>query len=376
MEPFPTVGEATYDDLTRDSSTTAHLDTTPTVRRRSATTISTAGSSHKRTTSGSVLSRFKSLRIANDDRKSDSTDPFKRRNSKKVTAKDEHGADLRTEQPGSDGLAQSDVHLRRRKSSLRKTAILGPSKTSLEERKAPNTVDPPSRWSSWLHPEAKDRKPSGAVLPHLDIKELNIEVPEPAHHTTNRTSTQLLSPDYFPPSRGSPVTSPVGAYASTTDDDEGLTLPIFSATTIPRPTPSPSPSSSESSATGLHALQHRRSAARLKSPLAAVPHAEYAAIDDEWDYAATERWGWAILAVTWAVFVVGMGSCFEVWSWAWDVGQTPYAPPELEDDPTLPIVGYYPALMVLTGVVSWIWVVVAWVGMKYFKHAKMVGEDT
>ncbi|KAI6781247.1 uncharacterized protein J7T54_004020 [Emericellopsis cladophorae] len=26
-----------------------------------------------------------------------------------------------------------------------------------------------------------------------------------------------------------------------------------------------------------------------------------------------------------------------VWSWAWDIGKTPYAPPELEDDPTLPI---------------------------------------
>ncbi|RMZ89563.1 hypothetical protein DV736_g3208, partial [Chaetothyriales sp. CBS 134916] len=48
---------------------------------------------------------------------------------------------------------------------------------------------------------------------------------------------------------------------------------------------------------------------------------------------------------------------------------TPYAPPELEDDPTLPIVGYYPALTVLTGVMAWVWVVVAWVGMKYFRHA-------
>ena len=83
-----------------------------------------------------------------------------------------------------------------------------------------------------------------------------------------------------------------------------------------------------------------------------------------------------ILFVTWIVFVVGMGSCFGVWSWTWDVGDKPYAPPELEDDPTLPIVGYYPALLVLTAVMSWVWVVVAWVGLKYFKHAKMgVVED-
>lgn len=89
------------------------------------------------------------------------------------------------------------------------------------------------------------------------------------------------------------------------------------------------------------------------------------------DYTETEYWGWVILFVTWLTFTVGMGSCLEIWSWAWDVGETPYAPPELEDDPTLPIVGYYPALMVLTGVVAWVWITVAWVGMKYFRHAKI-----
>lgn len=97
--------------------------------------------------------------------------------------------------------------------------------------------------------------------------------------------------------------------------------------------------------------------------------------DDTWDYSETEWWGYIILLVTWLVFVVGMGSCFGVWSWAWDVGTTPYAPPEFEDDPTLPIVGYYPSLIVLTGIMSWVWVVVAWVGMKYFKHAKIGSED-
>ncbi|KAI9766323.1 MAG: hypothetical protein M1840_006587 [Geoglossum simile] len=95
----------------------------------------------------------------------------------------------------------------------------------------------------------------------------------------------------------------------------------------------------------------------------------------EWDYAETAWWGWVVLTTTWLVFVVGMGSCLGVWSWAWDVGETPYAPPELEDDPTLPITGYYPALMILTGVMAWVWVVVAWIGMKYFRHAKISGED-
>ena len=113
---------------------------------------------------------------------------------------------------------------------------------------------------------------------------------------------------------------------------------------------------------------------RTKSSLATHHHpADHQEII--WDYSETEWWGWIILIVTWLVFVVGMGSCFGVWSWAWDVGETPYAPPELEDDPTLPIVGYYPALIILTAVMSWVWVVVAWVGMKYFKHANISGED-
>ncbi|KAF2235428.1 hypothetical protein EV356DRAFT_531871 [Viridothelium virens] len=91
--------------------------------------------------------------------------------------------------------------------------------------------------------------------------------------------------------------------------------------------------------------------------------------------ATTVSYGVLILVATWLVFIVGMGSCLGIWSWAWDVGETPYAPPELEDDPTLPVVGYYPALLVLTGVVAWGWVTVAWVGMKYFRHAKVVGDE-
>jgi hypothetical protein len=127
-------------------------------------------------------------------------------------------------------------------------------------------------------------------------------------------------------------------------------------------------------------IQHRRSTIqRAKSPLALTSLAGLSttplpAPEGDWDYAETEWWGWVVLIVTWTVFVVGMGSCLGVWSWAWDVGTTPYAPPELEDDPTLPIVGYYPALMILTGVMAWVWVVVAWIGMKYFRHARVSGD--
>lgn len=119
-----------------------------------------------------------------------------------------------------------------------------------------------------------------------------------------------------------------------------------------------------------HHTHHAAAAAAAAAEINITNHA-----DIPWDYSETEWWGWIILIVTWLVFVVGMGSCFGVWSWAWDVGETPYAPPELEDDPTLPIVGYYPALIILTAVMSWVWVVVAWVGMKYFKHANISGEE-
>lgn len=173
-------------------------------------------------------------------------------------------------------------------------------------------------------------------------------------------------------SRVASTASAGGPYASTTDEDE--TSPVY------RPSASGSRSPYESKSLQAQSLpstlQHRRTtrSGQLVS-LAVVQTPADIALDDEWDYSETEWWGWVILLATWLVFVVGMGSCLGVWSWAWDVGETPYAPPELEDDPTLPITGYYPALIVCTVVMAWIWVVVAWVGMKYFKHSKLTSDD-
>ena len=131
-----------------------------------------------------------------------------------------------------------------------------------------------------------------------------------------------------------------------------------------------------------HSIQRRRSTTKqqyAKSPLSlqgiSTGSPALGNMDSGYhDYSETEWWGWVVLIVTWFVFIIGMGSCLNVWSWAWDVGSTPYAPPELEDDPTLPIVGYYPALMILTSIMAWVWVIVAWVGMKYFRHAKISGD--
>ncbi|WEW61687.1 hypothetical protein PRK78_007179 [Emydomyces testavorans] len=142
----------------------------------------------------------------------------------------------------------------------------------------------------------------------------------------------------------------------------------------PPPALKPDTTTTTKTAAAMPPSRARSSSQRVRSPLATNP-AEMASAPEAWDYSETEWWGWIILLVTWAVFVVGMGSCLGVWSWAWDVGETPYAPPELEDDPTLPIVGYYPALIILTAVMAWVWVVVAWMGMKYFRHANISGED-
>lgn len=141
---------------------------------------------------------------------------------------------------------------------------------------------------------------------------------------------------------------------------------------------------SSATATGSNSIQGRRRSSvqlqqqRAKSPLSLttpIPPQEAVSDFDYYDdYSDTEFWGWIILFSTWITFVIGMGSCFGVWSWAWDVGTTPYAPPEFEDDPTLPIVGYYPALFVLTWMMVWVWVSVSWVGMKYFRHARVGGD--
>jgi hypothetical protein len=170
-------------------------------------------------------------------------------------------------------------------------------------------------------------------------------------------------------------TSPAPTYASTTDEEDILSIPKH---VLALRNDAPLSSGSDSyfpHASGGGSLTRRRSTQKPSSPLSLGLATNPLPVPDaDWDYSETEWWGWVVLVVTWIVFVTGMGSCLGVWSWAWDVGETPYAPPELEDDPTLPVVGYYPALIILTAVMAWVWVVVAWVGMKYFRHAKITGD--
>lgn len=135
----------------------------------------------------------------------------------------------------------------------------------------------------------------------------------------------------------------------------------------------------------------------------------------------TVFWGWVVLLSTWVVFVVGMGSVVGVWEWAWGaepkVGRDYFFtfllslkfaekksvservserkegmlmracvgsimqnwPRSVGGEKAFgkkypgafPIPGYHPAMCILTCIMAWVWVVTAWVGMKYFKHAKI-----
>ncbi|CAN8095567.1 unnamed protein product [Discula destructiva] len=296
-------------------------------------------------------------------------------------------------QPPSIANALQQQKTRRRRGSLRKVALLGrgAQRERREAHRANLSIDVreaeaygnekvPTNPDSTNFTAAPQEESSGFGLGISDI------TPRPsmdgyAKQTTPGNAPAVAAASLLPTTIGlrkpkveidEPTpTSPTISY-TTTDDEDGLH--------IRRPTSSrggpelASLSSGSDSFFGRVEPLRRRTTtiSRARSPLIAAT--SLLSVEDDWDYAETEWWGWVILIVTWVVFVVGMGSVFGVWSWAWDVGTTPYAPPELEDDPTLPITGYYPCLIILTCVMAWVWVVSAWVGMKYFRHAKISGD--
>ena len=274
---------------------------------------------------------------------------------------------------------QKDV--RKRKGSLRKTALLGGGKFRSEgrERSGSNldAVD-----TAQTHNDSV-KEPNVYSAPSSPISTYDIPKPRPIS-SVPPTVTMVTHPIHGDPSKISAQSNEIqiradlprpmtaDSTASTTSEEE-LLISSGSANVISLP-PRPSNSYFPPQPRPLPPTRRTTPSSR-SSPLASLPPTVPSPTPSEWDYSETRWWGWVILVVTWIVFVVGMGSCFDVWSWAWDVGETPYAPPELEDDPTLPIVGYYPALMILTTIMAWVWVTIAWVGMKYFKHATIPGDE-
>ncbi|KAF2271824.1 uncharacterized protein EI97DRAFT_244479 [Westerdykella ornata] len=339
-----------------------------TANEREGSSRNTSHGGHKRSISGTLLESLSFLKSS----------AMSGTSSSARTDDQEHGVEEISGIRRGSSMTQAvrQTQGRKRKGSLRKTAILGTGKLLRERRLSlraapkPISVDTTTSPSS---PQADgDTTPRRFTYEDTSLSSSSdslwlppARIPVPAG-TAGPTGEGHLD-STTPRADGHRVVNPIGPYASTTDDDEGLTF--F------RPTVATTVSSSFSAVPGhsssTPSLQRRRSNRANQLPSLAITHTPpEIAPDEEWDYSETEWWGWVVLVVTWLVFVVGMGSCLGVWSWAWDVGETPYAPPELEDDPTLPITGYYPALMVCTAVMAWVWVIVAWVGMKYFRHAK------
>jgi hypothetical protein len=333
---------------------------------------------HKRSLSGSILSKLSFLRASAEENQM----PADRSpRSPEYGPGDDRTSPKKASRAMAAAVQQQKT--RRRKGSLRKAALLG--RGAQREKKDTNlyssengqglySVEGPADWdlgdihqSAGLGLVISDTTPR----PSMDgyASRTNNTLLPPIKTLPMGTEDQLVtSPTSIP------ATSPTLTYTSTTDEDDILTIPShLPLTRGGLPTLSAADKIFPGSA---GSLARRRSSQKPKSPLsiAGLTTSPLPIPDTEWNYSETEWWGWVVLIVTWIVFVTGMGSCFGVWSWAWDVGETPYAPPELEDDATLPIVGYYPALIILTAVMAWMWVVVAWVGMKYFRHAKISGD--
>ncbi|KAI9740191.1 MAG: hypothetical protein M1834_004769 [Cirrosporium novae-zelandiae] len=332
---------------------------------------------HKRSISGSLLAKLPFLR-GQENIAQDGNAPY---------SYDGHddGADPPPRKTALASALYQEKKTRRRKGSLRKAALLGTGRLRGDGRERRSTLDQvrtaaPGRFDG----TPKASVYNGFTFPRLGIHD-DDATPRPSFDPTKYTYTNGTLPSLHTNmnitgtnSMTSPnsLISPTQLDVSSTDEDDLVPFPHYpiKSTVITSGDTSPSTSPDSYFPKQPDFLPRPKPDHRVRSPLA-TNHSEISVATEEWDYSDTEWWGWIILLVTWIVFVVGMGSCLGVWSWAWDVGETPYAPPELEDDPTLPIVGYYPPLIILTGVMAWVWVIVAWVGMKYFKHAQISGED-
>ncbi|ROT40876.1 hypothetical protein SODALDRAFT_106526 [Sodiomyces alkalinus F11] len=361
-------------------------DKSPEAQQGEEETSAITGGQKNAVSSTSILSKFPFVR-------STSTTSARTRQDKDRNGGQVHERDPLQSIPGSMAtvVQQQQPKTRRRRGSLRKVALLG---RGLQRRDAKQlTIDTSYAAAGDLRTFKQLQRPQ--LLPEAPAITTQQQRDEPrlsapvSDSTSKPHTKQPAGSSTFPSATISSATPSNGTdhavessffaqntYSSTTDEEDILHLPGHDT---PAAHPELLLSSGSESYFGERAATQslrRRSMMRAKSPLSysGLSNTPIPPTEAEYDYSETEFWGWVVLIVTWIVFVVGMGSCLGIWSWAWDVGITPYAPPELEDDPTLPIVGYYPALIILTCIMAWVWVIIAWVGMKYFRHAKISGD--
>lgn len=376
-----------------DNGTTSNVETLPVNEQSGRARTGSVSNGHKRSLSGSLLSKLSFLRSKPQSAQShtgaSTMEPDTAIDAPAVTPFS--ASDTTAGARAMSAVIQQQRKTRRRKGSLRKTALLGTKLDSRDRRAvSKSTESQPSRFVTEAQRSPKVQTARGSTgFESRESLDCPPEELQPSWFRSNVSQKMMARPSLSRRRQGLAAQNIIGGEETGTDDEELISFPRINTTSAAQVGTSSSkgggPAGSHFSTqsdysyslpTKLGSNEPYRSVHRGKSSPLATHSMEMKNADDKWDYSETEWWGWIILIVTWLVFVVGMGSCFEVWSWAWDVGETPYAPPELEDDPTLPIVGYYPALIILTAVMSWVWVVVAWVGMKYFKHANISGDDS
>lgn len=364
--------DVSSNDDSSERSSTEQEPTAPAPTAHSTQQNINTTSSHRRTMSG-TFSAFLT------GRSSLNTDQGSGRSISKTLAEDEPIPSPRS--GGAMAAAIQKNSMRRRKGSLRKTALLGTGKIRMDNKDRGDLSLDENKVLDGEQSDGSSTDIGTLSNPSSPMTSVDMSTPRPlpipppvpmVTHPVHGDPSKILASQENQPFRGIQRPSTAQSTASTTDEDDSSTSSVSLAP--------PSLLETRLAADSYFPPQPRlgrpsQTSPKSPSPLAALPPSIPSSTPSEWDYSETRWWGWFILTVTWIVFVVGMGSCFEVWSWAWDVGETPYAPPELEDDPTLPIVGYYPALIILTSVMAWVWVTVAWVGMKYFKHANISGDE-
>lgn len=353
--------------------------------------------------SSSLLSKFSFLRTTPESKSSRDDAQSQPSPSAPGIPTDTENAPTRPQRAMAAAMSQQKT--RRRRGSLRKVALLGrgTAREKRESKPQPPQQQLPRSLAIDTSPIVLQQQPVPSPMQQQQFANPDAITGRPViglglSDATPRPSVDSFGPGVVAaiPTESTPafnydahLTSPTISYTSTTDEEDGL-LTSLQVPSLSQPNRTPFSSGSDSYYRGssqrasspAHSGLHRRSTNKqqyAKSPLSlqgiGTGSPALATMDSGYhDYSETEWWGWVVLIVTWFVFVLGMGSCLNIWSWSWDVGLTPYAPPELEDDPTLPIVGYYPALMILTSIMAWVWVIVAWVGMKYFRHAKITGD--
>lgn len=91
--------------------------------------------------------------------------------------------------------------------------------------------------------------------------------------------------------------------------------------------------------------------------------------------ASNIRYGWAILFATWTIVILGITSVMGMWDSYLESFLYAPIPRDLpsgkfEKETGYPIQNYYPCLIFVTFIASWVWCIISWMGMKFFRHTK------